>query len=81
MTQTKGGTYKGTSIRNFSTLSIPNTNPDGVQQTQGAFQGLSMDTFLNDRGALVTTDISHARLQQRLGHRQNAFAMESVALA
>ena len=31
--------------------------------------------------ALVAAHIGHARLQQRLGHRQNAFAMESVALA
>ena len=31
------------------------------------------------RGALVAADIAHPRLQQGLGHRQDAFAMEGLA--
>ena len=33
------------------------------------------------RRALVTADIADARLQQRLGHREDALAMEHLALS
>ena len=33
------------------------------------------------RRALVAADIGHARLQQSLGHGQNAFSMEGLALS
>src|ERR1700691_5890378 len=36
---------------------------------------------MRNRGALVTADVSHARLQQRLGNRKNSFAAEFVAVA
>ncbi len=31
--------------------------------------------------ALIAADVRYARLQQRLGHRQDAFAVEGLALA
>ena len=36
---------------------------------------------MRDRRALIAADIAHARLQQRLGDRQDAFAPEGLALA
>jgi hypothetical protein len=33
------------------------------------------------RRALVAADIGHARLQQRLGHGEDAFAVEGLAFA
>ena len=36
---------------------------------------------MRDRRALVTADIGHARLQDRLGDREDALAVEDVAIA
>ena len=36
---------------------------------------------MRDRRALVAADIGHARLQQRLGDREDAFAAEGLAVA
>ena len=36
---------------------------------------------VRDRRALVAADIAHARLQQRLGDREDAFAVEGLAVA
>jgi hypothetical protein len=36
---------------------------------------------VRDRRALVAADIAYARLQQRLGHRKNALAVEGFAVA
>ena len=36
---------------------------------------------MRDRCALIAADVRHARLQQRLGDGQNAFAAESLAVA
>jgi hypothetical protein len=36
---------------------------------------------VRDRRALITADIAHARLQQRLGHREDALAAEGLAVA
>ena len=36
---------------------------------------------VRDRRALIAGDIGHAGLQQRLGHGQDAFAVELVAVA
>ncbi len=36
---------------------------------------------MRHRRALVAADIAHARLQERLGDRQDAFAAEDVAVA
>ena len=36
---------------------------------------------VRDRRALIAADIAHARLQQRLGHREDALAAEGLAVA
>ena len=36
---------------------------------------------MGDRRALVAADVGHARLQQRLGDGQDAFAAEGLAVA
>ena len=36
---------------------------------------------MRDRRALIAADIGHARLQQRLGDGQDAFAAEGLAVA
>ena len=36
---------------------------------------------MRDRRALVAADVGHARLQQRLGDGQDAFAAEGLAVA
>ena len=36
---------------------------------------------MRHRRALIAADITHAGLQQRLGHGENALAVEGVALA
>jgi hypothetical protein len=36
---------------------------------------------VRDRRALVAADVRHARLQQRLGDREDAFAVEGLAVA
>ncbi len=36
---------------------------------------------VRDRRALIAADVAHARLQQRLGDRENTFAMEGLAVA
>ena len=36
---------------------------------------------MRDRRALIAADVGHARLQQRLGDGQDAFAVEGLAVA
>ena len=44
--------------------------------------GVGQDVHqVGDRGALVAGDVRHAGLQQGLGHGQDAFAAELLALA
>jgi len=53
-------------------------NAEFIEDILGVGQNIHQ---MRDRRALVASDVGDARLQQRLGHRQNALAAKDLAVA